>query len=60
MNISALFHLQIMMFLLMGTGILLRKKNIITPEGKKCLTDLIIDLLLPCNIIHSFCVRLSQ
>lgn len=60
MNISALFHLQIMMFLLMGAGILLRKKNIITPEGKKCLTDLIIDLILPCNIIHSFCVKLSQ
>lgn len=60
MDIGQLFHLQGMMFLLMGAGFFLRKKQIITPEGKKCLTDLIVDVILPCNIIHSFCVELEQ
>lgn len=60
MDIGQLFHLQGMMFLLMGLGFFLRKRQIITPEGKKCLTDLIVDVILPCNIIHSFCVELKQ
>lgn len=48
-----------MMFLIMAAGAFLRKKKIITPEGKKVLTDLIIDLILPCNIIASFCIEFS-
>jgi len=60
MDIGGLFHLQGMMFLLMGLGFFLRKRQIITPEGKKCLTDLIVDVILPCNIIHSFCVELEE
>lgn len=47
------------LFLLMGTGVLLRKKNIVTEEGKKLLTDLIIDLILPCSIVSSFLVELT-
>ena len=43
-----------MMFLLMAVGVVLRKMNIITKEGKGMLTDLVIDLILPCNIISAF------
>lgn len=54
MKIDGLFDLQVMMFLLMAMGVVLRKMNIITKEGKGMLTDLVIDLILPCNIISAF------
>ena len=54
METKGLLDLQFMMFLLMGTGVFLKKKNIITGEGRKMLTDLIIDVILPCNIITAF------
>lgn len=54
MEIGGLFHLQLMMFLLMGVGFFLRKKDIITSGGRTVLTDLIVDVILPCNIITSF------
>lgn len=59
MNIGQLFHLQIMMFLIIGLGYLLRKRGLITPQGKKCLTDLVVEVFLPCNIIHSFCITMD-
>ena len=48
------------LFLLMGVGVLLRKKNVIPEEGKQLLTDLVIDLILPCSIISSFLVELTS
>ena len=54
MKIDGLFDLQVVMFLLMAVGVVLRKMNIITKEGKGMLTDLVIDLILPCNIISAF------
>lgn len=55
-----LINLQLMMFLLMLVGLVLRKKNIITDSGKKCLTDLIIDVILPANIIKSFLITFNH
>ena len=55
-----LVNLQLMMFLLMLVGLFLRKKDIITAEGKKCLTDLIIDVILPANIIKSFLIEFNH
>lgn len=55
-----LLDLQLMMFLLMITGLVLRRMNIITIEGKKCLTDLIIDVILPANIIKSFLIEFNH
>ena len=60
MEIQGLLELQLMMFLIMGCGILLRKKNILPKEGKKILTDLVIYLILPCNIITSFSISMSR
>lgn len=60
MDIQGLVSLQIMMFLLIGTGIVIRKLGIITPQGKTMLTDLVIDVILPCNIVHSFCIQLQK
>lgn len=60
MELQGLINLQLMMFLEIGTGWYLRKKNLITDGGKKCLTDLIIDVILPCNIIQSFCIQFNR
>lgn len=60
MKIEGLFDLQAMMLLLMGIGVILRKLNIISREGKTVLTDLVINLILPCNIITAFCIPMDQ
>jgi len=54
MEMQALLELQMMMFLLIAVGIIIRKLHIMPVEGKAVLTDLVMDILLPCNIIHSF------
>lgn len=56
MGTSELIALQLRMFLLMLLGLFFRKKNIITVQGKKDLTDLVIYLILPCNIVKSFLI----
>lgn len=60
MNFSGLINLQLMMFLLVTAGIILKKKGIITEEGKDVLTDLVICVILPCNVINSFYVEFSK
>lgn len=52
--LRSLFNLMGMMFLLMLAGFILRRRNIITAEGKKCLTNIILYAILPCNIIKAF------
>lgn len=59
MDIKTLVYLQITIFILIITGIVLRKINTITEEGRKSLTDLFINVVLPCNIIHSFQMKMS-
>lgn len=56
MGTTELISLQLRMFLIMLIGLFFRKKNIISAEGKKNLTDLVIDLILPCNIVKSFMI----
>ena len=56
---KALIDLQITMFLLIFIGWFMRKAGIIGPEGKKVMTDLVINLILPCNIIRSFMIQFS-
>lgn len=57
--ISDMLQLMGMMFLIMLVGALLRRKNIITVAGKKCLTDVILYLILPCNIIKAFSIEID-
>lgn len=49
-----MLNLQFTLFLLILVGIILKKKGIITQEGKKTLSNLTVNVILPCNIIHSF------
>lgn len=57
MGATELISLQLRMFLIMLLGLFFRKKNIISAEGKKNLTDLVIYLILPCNIVKSFMIE---
>lgn len=54
MNFGGLYEMQGMLFLLMLTGLVLKKKGIITEEGKSVLADLVLYVTLPCSIIKSF------
>lgn len=60
MDFSSLLNLQIMMFGIMGIGVLLRRKGIIKSEDKTVLTELIINLLLPCSIVMAFYIEFSD
>jgi len=59
MAIKDLADLQLTMFLMILTGLVLKRLNIITEEGKVSLTDLVIYVVLPCNIIRSFMISFS-
>jgi len=54
MDYNRLLNLQGMLFLLVAAGVVLRKKGILPEGAKSILTDLVIYLILPCNIINSF------
>ncbi len=54
MDISGLWTLQCMMFLLVAAGAVLKRKGILKEEGKAVLTDAVLYFFLPCNIINSF------
>ncbi|MGL5433866.1 MAG: AEC family transporter [Lachnospiraceae bacterium] len=54
MEVRELWSLQCMMFLLAAAGAVLKKKGILKDEGKAVLTDAVLYLFLPCNIINSF------
>ena len=60
MGTAELISLQLRMFLMMLVGLFFRKKNIISQEGKKNLTDLVIYLILPCNIVKSFMITFDR
>lgn len=54
---SDVLVLQITMLLLILIGALIKKIGIIQPTGQKNLNDLVIYLVLPCNIIKSFLIE---
>ena len=54
MNVSGLWTLQCMMFLLAAAGAVLKRTGILKQEGKTMLTDVVLYFFLPCNIINSF------
>ncbi len=52
--ITQMLQLMGEMLLLMLTGLVIRRIGIVTGEGRKCLTDLILYVILPCNIVRAF------
>ena len=60
MNLLDLFSLQGTLFALMIVGAILKKKEIIDANGKKCLTDLCINVVIPCNIFKSCLIEFNM
>jgi predicted permease len=59
MDFQTMLGLQGMLFALTLMGIYARKRNIITPEARGHLSDLLIEVILPMNIISSFEIQLD-
>ena len=53
-SFMAMAELQMQLFVLVIVGFVLTKNNTISPAGRKSLSDLLINFILPCNIICSF------
>lgn len=51
--------LQVTLFVLIAVGFFLKKKGIFKETGQKNLTDLVIYVVLPCNIVNAFMVDFS-
>ena len=54
MVLENMLNMQLMMFLLVGIGFLVRKIGIVQTEGRKNLIDMCLYLTLPFNVLHSF------
>lgn len=54
-----LLSLQGTIFLLMLAGLVMKKTGIVGNEGQKNLTDVVLNLILPCNIVRSFQIAFS-
>ena len=60
MNLSAVINLQLVMFALFICGFILTRKGVINSERRKGMSDLLIDLFLPANIICAFLTGISR
>lgn len=59
MNFQNMFEMQFMLFALMVIGAVIRSRGMVTDEGKKLLTDLVVNITLPCSIVKSFQMEFS-
>lgn len=59
-DLSNLLNLQITIFCLIMAGYILTKSNVITADARKPLSNLLINFILPCNIIASFFMEFNQ
>lgn len=52
--VKDLLQLELIMVLLVLAGVWLRRRGTITDQGRDCLTDVLMTVVLPCNIFLSF------
>lgn len=50
----AMLQLQFIIFSLIGIGFFTRRRGMVSRAGQKNITDLVINIVLPCNIVTSF------
>lgn len=60
MSVLDLCSLQLTLFAMMLVGAILKKKGMINEEGKRCLSDLCIDVVIPCNIFKSCLLKFDS
>lgn len=53
-------NLQLTLFFLMAVGFLVKKINLISDQGQKNINTLVLNVVLPCNIVKSFMVDLQS
>lgn len=51
---SSMLSLQLVLFCLIALGLALKKIGMIEEKGRKTLSDLLINVILPCNILHAY------
>lgn len=51
---GTLITLQITIFLLVAVGFLLKRIHLVGPQGQKNINDMVIYVILPCNILRAF------
>lgn len=59
MNLTDLLSLQGALFAMMLIGAWLKKRGVIDNDGKRCLSDLCINIVIPCNIFRSCLIEFS-
>ncbi len=59
-DMSNLLNLQITIFCLMLSGYILTKTKVLSADARKPLSNLLINFILPCNIITSFMMEFNQ
>ena len=57
---AALLKLQFIIFSLIAIGFFTRRRGMVSREGQKNITDLVIHIVLPCNIVTSFVQELPD
>jgi hypothetical protein len=60
MGVRELINLQVTMFVLMMVGFVLKRTNRISDAAKDGITDLVIYVVLPCNIVKSFLISFDE
>ena len=59
MDLASLFGLQGTLFAMMLVGAWLKKRGTIDETGKQCLTDLCVNVIIPCNIFKSCLIEFN-
>lgn len=59
-DMSNLLNLQITIFCLMAAGYILTKTKVLSADARKPLSNLLINFILPCNMITSFLMEFNQ
>lgn len=60
MNVDVIWTLQGTMFLTVLIGVIIRKKGLLGESAKGVLTELVLGVVLPCNIINSFNIKFNN
>lgn len=58
-SFQTMLNLQVSIFIIMMVGLFFRKINLITAEGRRCLSELLLNVILPCNIVAAFNMELD-
>ena len=60
MDLPGLFSVQGSLFLMIVIGTLMRRWKLIDEAGRRCLTDLCVNVIIPCNILKSCFINLNS